>query len=305
MDSFHSVVGWAPGPAHAFYAARVGRRVGGAACLHPGIGAVVCWALWKVLTLPELVAGLDAADTRHLLLESHGPGRVAGTAAIAAAVFQALGATLATGAVLLALVNLFSAPTHARTHDGRLRRLKGLQRPSMAERHRSPGRYARVKTGHGGIMKDWRAAKGDAANMDRRLGRVGAWSLKRWARRWSYEDAVGAERSQPGRVGRALHRRADPPKDGPVKRAAAKMGARVGTTKAERKAGPADYPADDLPPAPPPDPPMPRLDPTAGPPAPSGDVGDVGDGIREAILAELIDMQTPAEPVAAGNGSKP
>ena len=153
-----------------------------------------------------------------------------------------------------------------------------------------------LRSGYRGVQSDRRAAKRDAAEVKRRAKRAGDWNLRRWGRRWAREDAAGAERSEPGRVGRWLIGRVDPPKVRKQKRDA---------KRAERKAGPADYPPGlGYTPA--------HLDPTDGPPLSPRQQTEYtgrtdGEAMRRAILAELVAMQTPApaEPVAAGNGSRP
>lgn len=336
MDAFHSVVSWAPTPAHAFYAARVGRRVGGLACLHPGVGAVVCWAVWAFLSSPIVIAAASAPASGTLQVGSTWNGatqsysdpvtlarevtlagesamsRPAGTLAYVTGGIKLVGLTLATTAILLAVINLFSAPTHARTHDGRLRPIRGAGRPSMAERHRArPGAFARVKGGRGGALKDWHAAKGDAEKMRRGLARYGKWRLTRWGRRWSYEAANGAEPSQPRFYDRWAFRRVDAPA-GKVGGAVTKVRDRFGASKAERKAGPGDYPPDA----------EARLDPADGPPlsppqreAWADRMEDIATAVRndaadarERIWADVLAMQSPqteSEPVSTGNGSEP
>lgn len=246
--AFATVAGWQPGPAHAIAAARVGKRAGRLACIHPGWGAFGCWLIWSLLTAPALVAAASAPIVRppiegtrvgETVYDMH---RVAGTLWFLAWFFRMCGLTLAVAAVFLALENLFKPVTH-KLGPGRQFQPVGLfGRPSMAQRHRNPGAFARVSAGKAGVVKDWKAAKHDAEDLNGRITRVGGWRYRRMQRRWARERAYGVQYSNPGRVDRWLFRHLDPPTERKAKKQAKRTAAR-----AERKAGPADYPAPEAP----------------------------------------------------------
>lgn len=325
---------------NAIFAARLGRRIFFAVALHPGWWAVVCWVLWHFLTSPIVLTTASAIDvsgartaqvplvgytdatyqiegtllTRHYVaplppapandpLTPH-VARVSGVTWVAIEGTRVAGLVLTFAAAVLGIVSVLTAPTHVLGRDGRLRPAgRGLGRPTLARQVTRRGTYARIKAGKAGVVADWKAAKGDADRVNKRLRRVGNWRARRWARRHAAERAHGAEYSRPGVVDRWLMRRADPPKDTRVKKTVAKVRERLGTTKAERKAGPADYPGTA----------GPRLDPTDGPPLSPAQKDRYADRIagradavrddaaatRERVIADVAAMQNGAEPTEA------
>jgi hypothetical protein len=303
MDHFAPTVGLE----HAVVATRVGGRFLGwlwhLSIWKPVTAAIVFWFLF--FTVAALHANLVAA--RPVLHEDHvacaktgagivptctisadGPGPV-----ISSATFDPRPIANVAGYLSLWILAAAIFTTTGALCVGALRLLCGGTRRSR--------QVGGVRSGYRGVQSDRRAAKRDAAEVERQAKRVGDWHLRRWGKRWAREDAAGETRSEPGRVGRWLIGRANPPKVRKEKRRA---------QRAERKAGPADYPPDlGYVPA--------HLDPTDGPPLSprqqaeyaertDGERTD-GEAMRQAILAELLAMQTPApaEPVAAGNGSRP
>lgn len=270
-----------PTLAHSIVAARWGRRAFLSAALHPGWWAVLCWLTWRALSAPVVVAALASPTPRSTDVACEGNGLVfrtcapvpAGqgvplmpavppstgvvkTFALMADMAYFAGLTLTAAAIVLAVASVLTSPTHVLGRDRRLHAVgRGpIGRPTLAARAVNRGMYARIKAGHAGMVSDWRASKRDAAALDKRLGKVGAWRLKRWGRRWAAEDIAGATRSTPGVVDRWLIRRTDPPKT-KLGRKAAK---RRADKRAARKGPPADYP--DTPAA------RPHLDPNDGPP---------------------------------------
>jgi hypothetical protein len=295
----------ATGPtlAHAIVGARWGRRAFLSACLHPGWWAALCWLTHKALTAPVLAAAManpaghsaEVACTGEgiafrqcapvasggdavlpaIPVNANGVAGVLRTITFTAELFRFAGIALIAVAIVAGVFSLLTTPTHMVGRDRQLRAVgRGASRPTLANRAANRGAYTRIRAGHAGMVADWRASKRDAANLDKRLARVGAWRLKRWHRRQAHERAQGVSDSgltQPRFYDRWLIRRVEPPKT--------KLGRKAAERRAEkrtaRKAGPAPYPDDTLPPPPPkrtsketPERPRPGHDPDAPPPAP-------------------------------------
>jgi hypothetical protein len=282
-----------PSAAHAIMAGRGIRRVACAVALHPGWWAALCWFIWRALSVPANVLDLAGPATRSTEAACTGEGitfrscapvpaghgaaymapttmqldHLAKTAAFVADLAHLAGMALATVAIALFVFSLFTTPTHMVGSDRRLRAVgRGIGRPTVAARAANRGAYQRIRAPWGGFSTDWSASKRDAAAVDKRLARVGNYRARRWGRRWSAERAAGAATySCPRFYDRFLMRRADPPKSKLARKAAEKRAAK----RKARKAEPAPYPDETLPPPPPPSPTpasATKLDPDDGPP---------------------------------------
>lgn len=280
-----------PSAAQVIMAGRGTKRVGCAVLLHPGWAAAVCWLIWRALSVPANVIDLAGPATRSTEVACRGEGiafrqcapvpagqgvavmapttlqmdRLAEFFAYVANLAHFCGVALATAAIGMFVYSLFSTPTHIIGRDQRLHAVS--RRPTLANRAVHRGAYTKVRAPWGGFKTDWSASKRDAATLDKRLARVGDYRLKRWGRRWSAERAAGAATfSNPRFYDRWLIRRTAPPKTALGRKAAERRAKR----RAERKAGPAPYPDETLPPPPPKRSPKapagPCLDPDDGPP---------------------------------------
>jgi hypothetical protein len=168
-----------------------------------------------------------------------------------------------------------------------------------------------------GVASDWRAGHRDA----RQVRRFGMWRRDAWGRQWAAEREAGVpdeELSSPGRIDRWLMRQTRPPKKTRAQRKADRKAKR-----AERKAGPADYPHDELAEPLVPAGYVPRPFAEPGPPAPNASpspeaeawrtrAGEVHADTREFLAGLALDQHArndwagyvpPPAPAHAGNGS--
>lgn len=279
---------------HSIVAARWARRAICSAALHPGMWAGGCWVLVQLLksgakmsmlqspTSQDVKAVCDTSslapkcyvahhgDTVATFAYAPNAGSPADTFLYTAGLVSMIGVALAVTAVFLGIFSLFTTPTHRVGRDGRLHTAgRGLSRPTLATRAANRGAFTRIKGTKAGMVADWKAAGRTKTKLDRRLARFGRWRLTRWGRRWAREDAVGAERTNPRFYDRWAIRHAEPPKTERGKRKAEERHTKKADRKASRKAEPAPYPDDTLPPPPPKQKAStakgPRLDPTNGP----------------------------------------
>lgn len=291
--------------AHAAFALRSGARtlrwVDRAAMTHPGVLAAVLWVIYAGLrelartataAALEIVydGGQPVRDSSGRLLQQQAVelASLGGPAGVASVVAWYAAMLLTFGAVAAFVTGLMSEPTHRVGADGRLRRVHG----HTSRARRRTGGYRRLKVRRLGVVKDWRAAKRDARQINRGLARVGRYRLSRAGRRWAVEDAHGAERTRLGPIDRALVRRVEPSKRARKWGAGYRKALRAGRAAKgrERRALDAEWASevariDGRGPAP-----GPRLDPVAGPqpaPGPASEDGQVGEwGERATVAAE-------------------
>lgn len=212
---------------HALFALRAGGRAARwanrATMAHPGVLASVLWACWALLNSLAHTASIAApivqvvhqADgtplrdpTGHIIEHPVAVAAFASPAAVLATWVSTAAMFLTIGAVIAFAVSLATEPTHRRGADGRLRRVRG--HTSQVQRRR--GQYARLRVRRSGVVKDWKAAKRDARDLEKALTRVGAYRLRRYGRQWATEDAHGAERTPMRPIDRVMTRHVKPSK---------------------------------------------------------------------------------------------